>query len=144
MELKIEIDETKFKDIIEKELNAFSQEELHGLLKQMILEYMKSHSDTVMNLFINRKTTGYYGCDEWVAGPLLEKTADALNIEEDLKPVKDAIIKDIMDNHRDIVEKAIWRNITNNIFGDSDFKNSISAAVAQHMCEHPNGDRQCL
>ena len=55
MELKIEIDETKFKDIIEKELNAFSQEELHDLLKQMIIEYMKNHQEEVMNLFIRKK-----------------------------------------------------------------------------------------
>ena len=36
MEIKIEVDETKFKDVIEKELNAFSKEELHEIIRECI------------------------------------------------------------------------------------------------------------
>ena len=133
MELKIEIDETKFKDIIEKELNAFSQEELHDLLKQMIVEYMKNHQEEVMNLFIRKKNSGYYGYDEWIAGPLLEKASDCLNVAEDIKPVKDAIVKDLSEHHRDIVERAIWKNITMSMAHDPIFIDEIANTVSNHL-----------
>ena len=44
MELKIQIDETMFKDIIEKELAAFTKEELHEIIRGMIEESMRNYN----------------------------------------------------------------------------------------------------
>ena len=34
MEIKINIDESKFQEVLEKELGAFTQEELHNIMKR--------------------------------------------------------------------------------------------------------------
>ena len=43
MELKINIDETMFKEVIEKELNAFSKEELRDIIRDCIAEALKNN-----------------------------------------------------------------------------------------------------
>jgi len=40
MEIKINIDESKFQEVLEKELAAFSQEEIHAIMKAAFEEYL--------------------------------------------------------------------------------------------------------
>ena len=39
MEVKININETKLQEILEKEMGAFTQEELHSIMKDALKEY---------------------------------------------------------------------------------------------------------
>ena len=41
MEIKINIDESKFQEVLEKELAAFSQEEIHAIMKSAFEEYLR-------------------------------------------------------------------------------------------------------
>lgn len=41
MEIKINIDESKFQEVLEKELAAFSQEEIHDIMKAAFEEYLR-------------------------------------------------------------------------------------------------------
>ena len=40
MEIKIEVGEEKFKNILEKELEAFTQEELHEICRKALIQQM--------------------------------------------------------------------------------------------------------
>lgn len=60
MEIKINIDESKFQEVLEKELGAFTQEELHSIMKDAIKEYLNKE-DVLKNL-INRNETDRWGC----------------------------------------------------------------------------------
>jgi len=59
MEIKINIDESKFKDVLEKELDAFTQEELHEILKSALKEYL--NREDVLKEFLNRNETDRWG-----------------------------------------------------------------------------------
>jgi hypothetical protein len=52
MEVKINIDESKFQEVLEKELGAFSKEELHIILTEAFKEYLGK--EEVLKEFLNR------------------------------------------------------------------------------------------
>lgn len=60
MEIKINIDESKFQEVLEKELGAFTQEELHSIIKDAIREYL--NKEEVLKNLINQQETDYLGC----------------------------------------------------------------------------------
>jgi hypothetical protein len=59
MKLEINVDETMFKDVLEKELKAFSEEELHDILKECIVEFFKN-DDNIKKMFL-QETYDTYG-----------------------------------------------------------------------------------
>ena len=59
MEIKINIDESKFQEVLEKELGAFTQEELHSIMKDAIREYL--NKEEVLKNLINQKETNNWG-----------------------------------------------------------------------------------
>ena len=60
MEIKININESKLQEILEKELGAFTQEELHSIIKDAIREYL--NKEEVLKNLINRQETDRWGC----------------------------------------------------------------------------------
>ena len=60
MEIKINIDESKFQEVLEKELGAFTQEELHSIIKDAIREYL--NKEEVLKNLINQQETDRWGC----------------------------------------------------------------------------------
>ena len=59
MEIKINIDESKFQEVLEKELGAFTQEELHSIMKDAIREYL--NKEEVLKNLIDRQETDRWG-----------------------------------------------------------------------------------
>lgn len=59
MEIKINIDESKFQEILEKELGAFTQEELHAIMKEAFKEYIKR--EDILKELITKKETDRWG-----------------------------------------------------------------------------------
>lgn len=59
MEIKINIDETKFQEVLEKELDAFSEEEIKEILQQAMKEYLAK--EDVLRAFLEREEKDYYG-----------------------------------------------------------------------------------
>ena len=59
MEIKINIDESKFQEVLEKELGAFTQEELHAIMKEAFKEYIKR--EDILKELITKKETDRWG-----------------------------------------------------------------------------------
>ena len=59
MEIKINIDESKFQEVLEKELGAFTQEELHSIMKSAIKEYL--NKEDVVKSIINQQERDRWG-----------------------------------------------------------------------------------
>ena len=60
MEIKINIDESKFQEVLEKELGAFTQEELHSIMKDAIREYL--NKEEVLKSIIKQQEIDRWGC----------------------------------------------------------------------------------
>lgn len=132
MELKINVDETKFKDIIEKELEAFSKEELHDIIRDMIVESFKT--DNVLQSFFTVKyNTRSWGDPvyETRAGELLEEAAKTFDLSDCFKEIQDSMINEIKNNHKDLVEKVMLDMIVSGLTNSYDFCNRISYQIEQ-------------
>lgn len=132
MEVKIDVDETMFKDVIEKELKAFSKEEVHQIVREMIIEYLKT--DGVMQSFFLKRNTkvDYYGRnigDDMIAGPLLVDAVKTMNLSEAFKDVEETMIKEIKDNHKEILEDIMLKTITKALTSDYDFQNTLANSI---------------
>ena len=60
MEIKININETKLQEILEKELGAFTQEELHSIMKDALKEYFSK--EEVLKNIVNQHEIDRWGC----------------------------------------------------------------------------------
>lgn len=60
MEVKININESKLQEILEKEMGAFTQEELHSIMKDALKEYFSK--EEVLKNIINQREIDRWGC----------------------------------------------------------------------------------
>lgn len=126
MKLEINLDESRFKDLVDGELGKFSDEEIHDILGKAISQYVMD-SDVIQRLFYVKKKD-YYGneTNDFVPTTRLENIVNKLDVEDLLKGVKervqeilnsDDIIKEMTENMfynfiAGKLEQLLWRSGT--------------------------------
>ena len=112
MEIKINIDESKFQEVLEKELGAFTQEELHSIMRDAIKEYL--NKEDVLNKLINQQETDRWGCV--VRGTsTLEKFVNNVDLSDVFAEPKERI-KQIISEDETLKKAAV--EILANMFKD--------------------------
>ena len=112
MEIKINIDESKFQEVLEKELGAFTQEELHSIMKDALKEYF-SKEEVLKNLS-NRQETDRWGCV--VKGSsIMEKFVNNVDLSDVFAESKEKI-KQIISDDETLKKAAV--EILANLFKD--------------------------
>ena len=112
MEIKINIDESKFQEVLEKELGAFTQEELHSIMKDAIREYL--NKEEVLKNLINRQETDNWGCV--VKGTsTMEKFVNNVDLSDVFAESKEKI-KQIISDDETLKKAAV--EILANLFKD--------------------------
>ena len=112
MEIKINIDESKFQEVLEKELGAFTQEELHSIIKDAIREYL--NKEEVLKNLINRQETDCWGCV--VKGTsTMEKFVNNVDLSDVFAESKEKI-KQIISDDETLKKAAV--EILANLFKD--------------------------
>ena len=112
MEIKINIDESKFQEVLEKELGAFTQEELHSIMKDAIREYL--NKEEVIKDLINKQETDRWGCT--VKGTsTMEKFVNNVDLSDVFAEPKERI-KEIISNDETLKKAAV--EILANMFKD--------------------------
>jgi len=112
MEIKINIDESKFQEVLEKELGAFTQEEIHSIMKDAIKEYL--NREEVLKELINKNETdrwGGYQSDTSV----LQKFVNNVDLSDIFAEPKEKI-KEIISNDETLKKAAV--EILANMFKD--------------------------
>ena len=109
MKLEINLDESRFKDLVDGELEKFSDEEIHDILGKAISQYVMD-SDVIQKLFYVKKKD-YYGneTDDFVPTSRLESIVNKLDVEDLLKGVKERV-KEILNSD------GIIKEMTENMF----------------------------
>lgn len=112
MEIKINIDESKFQEVLEKELGAFTQEELHSIMKDAIREYL--NKEEVLKDLINKNETDHWG--SVVRGTsIMEKFVSNVDLSDVFAEPKEKI-KQIISNDETLKKAAM--EILANMFKD--------------------------
>ena len=117
MKLEINLDESRFKDLVDEELGNFSDAEIHDILAKAISQYdMEKY--VIQKLFYTNKRK-YYGneTDELEATPRLERIVQNLDMEEVLgklkKDIQDVLSED--DVIKRLAENLFYRFLSNKI-----------------------------
>ena len=115
MKLEINLDESRFKDLVDEELENFSDEEIHDILGKAISQYVMD-SDVIQRLFYVKKRD-YYGneTNDFVPTSRLENMVNKLDVEDMLKDVKERV-KEIL-NSDDIIKEMTEHMFYNFIAG---------------------------
>lgn len=142
MELTINIDEKKFSELLNNELDKFSEQELHEICRNGLVKQL-SDPEQFAHLFVKKESGyGYYG-DRYCANDLLKEAAkkvDLSSLFEDfqkqvltyLKENHDKIIKDLM---ADIFISGLSNHLYNSEFANQmriEFSNQLASVQLQN------------
>ncbi len=129
MEIKINVDETRFKDVLEKELEAFSKEELHEIVRECIVESLRNSED-LKSLFIVMRNNGYYNVQE--PSEVMIEAAKSIDLSPAYKEIQDKMISTLKNNHHELLVSVLSKCIVNGLMNDGDF------------IERLRGETQCM
>lgn len=135
MEIKINIDESRFQEVLEKELEAFTQEELHSILAGAMKEYLSK--ENILENYLNKCEVDRWGAI--VKGTsVMDKLINNVDLSDVLAEPKEKI-KEIIT--RDDILKSTAIELLAGIFKDRyrsamldyNFINEVSSLVAQNL-----------
>lgn len=136
MELKINIDETMFKEVIEKELNAFSKEELHDIIRDCIAEALKNN-EALKKLFI-RTDYNRYGNLEQEPTPLVIEAAKNINLYPAFYDIQETMINELKNNYSKLLQKVMLQTMVDGLFYGSNFKDNLENAMTDILAKYTN------
>ena len=128
MKLQVEVESGSFEKVIEEGIKSLTPDELKDIIKQVILEAFTKCED-FKNLLTKRDIFGYGNTSEIRLGPLAEAAVKNIDLEKELAPFKEKMVKALMDNHWKIVEDMFMRCFIEHITDDSVFRNSMECVV---------------
>ena len=134
MELRITIDETMFKDVLEKELKAFSSEELHEIIRECIVEALKT-DNTFRSLFIRPKRYSYE-VDE--ASQILIEAAKNIDLSPAYKEIQEMMITELKSNYSKLLENVMMKTMVRGLCDDWSFRSSVELALDQILASRAN------
>ena len=131
MEIKIEVPEEKFKDVLQEELNAFTKDELHNICIEGLYKIL-SNPEQLKTLF---KKDGYYNDGSYELQQMLRSAANKIDLSELYDSLKNQMIKYIRDNHekliKDILLDIFVSGLSQNVYNNSVFRNELSRELAE-------------
>ena len=124
MEIKINVDETMFKDIIDKELKAFSKEELHEIARECIIEVFRNDKK-IVRLFLD--TSDWSGRDR--PSDLLVSAANKIDLSPAFKEIQEDMIATLKNNYKEVLEHAMLRAIRANFASSHEFRTVMEMTI---------------
>ena len=120
MEIKINIDESKFQEVLEKELGAFTQEELHKIIGQAMKEYL--NRDDVIKTYLEKNEVDRWG-SQVRGSSVMEKLLQNVDLNDILAEPKEKI-------KRIISEDDTLRNVAIELLANM-FKNNFRRSLTE-------------
>lgn len=117
MEIKINLDESRFKGLVDEELGKFTDEEIHGILAKALEQYVVDEG-LIGQLFFMKKTD-YWGKETggFEPTPRLERLVGELNVSDILEDIK-AKAADVLkedDTVRGLMESVFYRMLSDRV-----------------------------
>ena len=134
MELKINIDETMFKDVLEKELKAFSSEELHEIIRECIVEALKTDG-SLRSLFIKPKRYSYES-DE--ASQVLIEAAKNINLSPAYEEIQEMMMTELRTNYNQLLQNLMLKTMVDGLCNHWNFRQNLESAVHEILISRAN------
>ena len=134
MEVKIEVSEEQFKELLEKELNDLPKESVQKILLSAIEKYLEEPDH--VNAFLEKREEGYYSKTCRPSDFLINSIKNCDYSE--LQCLVDDMIKELEDNYKDILIDAIGKMIVNGICNTSNFDMSVETIIRRVLSRANN------
>ena len=134
MELKINIDETMFKDVLEKELKAFSSEELHEIIRECIVEALKTDG-SLRSLFIKPKRYSYE-TDE--ASQVLYEAAKNIDLSPAYEEIQEMMITELKSNYSKLLQNIMMKTMVDGLCNNWNFRSNLQSAIDEVLMMRAN------
>ena len=125
MNLTINIEDENLTKAINEGVKELPKETIRKISEAAFAKYFESASDVFENLLF--KKTNYYSKEKEPSDFFLNIMKDFIT-DEDVKPIKDAIINYILQNNAELVHKILLEAIIN-LIGAYDFKNAVANSL---------------
>ena len=106
MELTINIDEKKFSELLNNELDNFSEQELHEICRDALIKQL-SDPDQFASMFVDKRNGyGYYG-DRFYANDILKKAAEKVDLSPLFEDFQKQVVSYLTENHDKIIKELM-------------------------------------
>ena len=134
MEIKIEVGEERFRDVLENELAAFTKEELHEICRKALIQQM-ADPEVFQGLFVDKSESFYSHYD---AKDILKDAAKTISFDETFKELQDGIVSYIKEHYLEILHNVainmFIEGVGNNIFRSDEFRSNLH----RELCSYAN------
>lgn len=146
MNLTINIDESMFDEVIQKEIKGIPQEQLQQLIKDCIIQRLNSaHKDedgkfsgiNVLESYLFEKNNGYgYYNNNWRATDILTNALKNIDYSEVAEELKNTVLDYIKNHHKEVTMELLWQfmvqGIGNMTWSNHTFLDNLRTAVCQY------------
>jgi len=137
MEVKINVSEDQFKELLEKELKNLSKETIQNILVECIKEYFsEDNKRNLENIFLVRGNS--YGTS-YQPSRFLESILEKCDFSG-LQEVVDNCIKDLKENYDHILIKVLSSMISESLSNTYNFKYAVQNAVCNELARRDNNN----
>lgn len=125
MELKIEVDESKFHDILEKELNALTKEEISSVIKDGIAEALRANNYELVRTVFFEVT---WSNTVLKPSKFFEDIIKQLDYS-DLQDILDNMVDDLKENHERILKTVLIESICTGLMDTYAMRQSVENTI---------------
>ena len=135
MEIKIEVGEERFRDVLENELAAFTKEELHEICRKALIQQMADPA-VFQGLFVE-KSNGW-NSQAYHASDILKAAAKTVDFDETFKELQDGIIGYIKENHLKILHELAINMFIEGLSGCIAYSDKFRSRIREELCSRAN------
>ena len=136
MNITIQIDETQFKDILDKELKDMPKEQLQEIIKQAFTQFFATNPKAAQELFYTENEYGYSKRKE--PTQLLKSIIGNISFEEECDEILTVLKDEFKGNAREIIESVMLKAMAKVFFDKSQSEGWFEMAFAEmhHKYRH--------
>lgn len=137
LEIKINVDEMKYKNIIEKELNAFSKDELHEIIREGIIETL--HQDDILKKLFTVEDRDHWGYSTGIKpSEIVIQAAKSIDLAPAYKEIQDNMITTLKENYHELLERTMLSLIKEGLTGDCFWRERLADDIDYIVTERLN------
>ena len=138
MQVTINVDETMFAEVIDKELQALSSDDLKKVVLKAISEYFRQDNyKHTEELIFKNPSSAYYNKEFTPLMNQMVKSADYSGLQD----IVDKCIDEVKSNYEHILIKSISAAIIDGLTNDYQFSQAVRDEVAVVLSNQKNQDR---
>ena len=129
MNITIQIDETQFKDILDKELKDMPKEQLQEIIKQAFTQFFATNLKVAQELFFTENSYGLSKRKE--PTQLLKSIINNISFEEECDEILTVLKDEFKGNAREIIESVMLKAMAKVFFDKSQGEGWFEMAFAE-------------